>query len=43
MTTWCVTWRVVRHGACKSFRRIRRDWDHLYHGYGRAFRRLERA
>jgi hypothetical protein len=40
---WCVTWRVARHGACRTFRRIRRQWDRLYHDYARAYRRLERA
>lgn len=41
--SWCVGWRVLRHGVCRTFRRIRRQWDRLHHQYERAFRRLERA
>lgn len=41
--SWCISWRVLRHGACRTFKRIRRQWDQLHHQYMRAFRRLERC
>lgn len=39
----CAPWRVARHGPCKTFRRITRAIDRLWHPARRAFRRLERA
>lgn len=39
----CAPWRVARHGPCKTYRRIAKAIDRLWHPARRAFRRLERS